>query len=133
MKHIYEIAYFIEHQIDEGIPVVLNVNGTAVAVGYNASKMFADSVEINTPKVQSVAVSTWLVSVSIASDGSLLVICTFSASKTSFDIKVLYKSDWDSVNGKKNGDLTMFSTTCATTAPLGRSLTVVIANQSQNM
>ena len=45
MKHIYEIAYYIENQIDRGIPVVINVNEHCrVAVGYNQTKLlFADS------------------------------------------------------------------------------------------
>lgn len=45
MKHIYEIAYYIENQIDRGIPVVVNVNEHCrVAVGYNQTKLlFADS------------------------------------------------------------------------------------------
>ena len=45
MKHIYEIAYYIENQIDQGIPVVINVNEHCrVAVGYNQTKLlFADS------------------------------------------------------------------------------------------
>ncbi len=45
MKHVYEIAYYIENQIDNGIPVVVNVNEHCrVAVGYNQSKLlFADS------------------------------------------------------------------------------------------
>ena len=45
MKHIYEIAFYIEKQIDNGIPVVVNVNEHCrVAVGYNESKiLFADS------------------------------------------------------------------------------------------
>ena len=126
MKHIYQIAYFIEHQIDEGIPVVINVNEHCrVAVGYNSSKiLFADSWGNQNFQTNKSGTSVNMAGFSV--DCKWMVYCwardlvTFNANKASFDPKALCKSDCDaSVNNKKNGDSTMLSTTRTTTVKHG--------------
>lgn len=125
IRHIYEIAYFIENQIDNGIPVVINVNEHCrVAIGYNATKiLFADSWGNQYTQSNKSGSSVNMAGFSV--DCKWMVYCwardlvTFNASKAKFDPKTLLKTDGVvSEQGKKSGASTIISTACKTTEPL---------------